>query len=404
MPSAFFDKHRNGWLADFRGVFQRGNQRTRVRMPDARIITPATAKADTKAFADELHRYCRLLEREHTDQDVEHARHIGAISDIDAQALMSGQPLTPRRKLEPLTIKDAALSHPSSQRDSLSVKLRYTVHLDQFAAFAGIKHQHLVTLDHVLRWIADLRAKGWAWDTRRHALLYLRRACVMGTGGGIPNVIIGHKLDHQERRQRIVRAWSLPQLAAALVAAEDEPRIRAAIALGSCLGLRPTEICRVTVDDLEGDVLHVGRRTAKNNASVRALPVPASILPWLKAAAGKRRSGPLIESDVRRRGRPLTPSGLHQALSDALSAKPRPPIAPKDLRKTFATWSSPIISGADLERFLGHASALHAQVTVRHYLAHHLAEQLRPAAQALDAALSQALRAAAVKPRRRRAV
>ncbi|HEX3134081.1 MAG TPA: site-specific integrase, partial [Planctomycetota bacterium] len=293
-------------------------------------------------------------------------------------------------------------------------KVRYLAHVDQFMEFAGIKHQHLVTLDLVLKWVTHLRANGWAWDTRRHALLYLRRACVMGTGSGIPNVIIGHKIDHQERRQRIVRAWALPQLAAALVAAEEDPRIRAAIALGGCLGLRPTEICRVDITDLElrddptylhsVDVLHIGRRDAKNNASVRALPIPASMLPWLKAAAGKRKSGPLIESDVRRRGRHLTPSGLHQAIADALRAKPRPPIAPKDLRKTFATWAAPIISGADLERFLGHASALHAQVTVRHYLAHHLAEQLQPAAQALDVALSKALRDAAVKPRKRRAV
>lgn len=399
MPSAFYDQRRNGWIADYRGLFT--TKHLKARIPLSRILSDDTAKADAAAFAEELDRYCRLLERPHTDQDVAHAQAIGAISEAEAQALLTGGAIEPRRRLEPITIRDAALSHPSSQRDSIKVKLRGTVALDDFSACAGVKHLHLVTLDHVLSWIAILRSRGWAWDTRRHALLYLRRACVMGTGSGLPNVIIGHKLDKQERRQRFVRAWSLPQLAASLVAAEDDPRIRAALALGACLGLRPSEICRATVNDLEGDVLHIGRRAAKNNPSERALPVPARVVPWLKAAIGKRQSGPLIQSDIRRRGRHLTGSGLHSAMTQALRAKPRPPIAPKDLRKTFATWSAMVIDAGDLERYLGHASALHAQVTVRHYLAHHLAEQLRPAAQALDAALAEALRAAATKPKRR---
>ncbi|HEX3133869.1 MAG TPA: hypothetical protein VHX44_09850, partial [Planctomycetota bacterium] len=101
MPSAFFDKHRNGWLADFRGLFQTKGQRQRVRMPAARILSPDTVKADTTAFAEELDRYCRLLERDHTDQDVAHAQHIGAITEAEAQSLLSGQPIEPRRKHEP---------------------------------------------------------------------------------------------------------------------------------------------------------------------------------------------------------------------------------------------------------------------------------------------------------------
>lgn len=400
MPSAFFDERRNGWIADYVGLFT--TKHVKVRVPPSRILSPDTAKADATEFAGELDRYCRLLERPHTDQDVSHAQTIGAISEAEALALLNGQAIQPRRRLEPITIRDAALSHPSSQRDSVKVKLRGCTALDDFSECAGVKHLHLVTLDHVLSWITTMRSRGWAWDTRRHALLYLRRACVMGTGSGLPNVIIGHKLDRQERRQRIVRAWSLPQLAAALVANDDDHRIRAALVLGGCLGLRPSEICRATVTDLEGDVLHIGRRAAKNNPSERALPVPSCIVPFLKAAIGKRQSGPLIQSDIRRRGRHLTGSGLHSAMTTALRAKPRPPIAPKDLRKTFATWSAMVIDAGDLERYLGHASALHAQVTVRHYLAHHLAEQLRPAAKALDAALSEALRAAAAKPKRRR--
>ena len=81
MPSAFYDKRRNGWIADYRGLFQSGTQRLRARVSLTRILSDSTAKADATAFAEELDRYCRFLERPHADQEVSHALAIGAISD-----------------------------------------------------------------------------------------------------------------------------------------------------------------------------------------------------------------------------------------------------------------------------------------------------------------------------------
>ena len=79
-------------------------------------------------------------------------------------------------------------------------------------------------------------------------------------------------------------------------------------------------------------------------------------------------------------------------------------IATKDLRKTFATWASEVIPAQDLERWLGHRTALHATVTSRHYLGRHLIEQLRPAAKALDRAIRQAMAKPKPTAKRRRVV
>lgn len=390
-------------MADIRGFGAAGGKRRPIRVPAKyiRSTDPAAAKRDAEAYAEECERYCRRLEGTHEPEDVLHALRLGAISQEQADGLQHGQYVPPSAaKSEPLTIRAAALSHPSSQRDGLTLQKRYLAHVDQFSAYAGVTHLSAVRIEHVTGWVAKMRGDGWAWDTRRHALMYLRRAMLMGGRFSIPNVIAGLKIDERERASLVVRAWSLPQLAAAIIAA-DTPRERAVLALGGCMGLRPTEIVRIDLaEDLEGDLLHIGRRKAKNNPSVRTLVVPKTVLGWLREAIGKRKRGPLIESDIRRRGRPLTVSGLGQAMRPALrAAKGRPKLIAKELRKTFTTWSAPLIEARDLERYLGHASALHSQVTVRHYLAHHLAEQLRPAAKILDAAIAEAI--ADARPRRR---
>jgi integrase len=244
-----------------------------------------------------------------------------------------------------------------------------------------------VTLDNVLQWVSEMKRRKWKWDTRRHALIYLRRAAVMGTRQGLPNQLAGIRLDHQDRVRTAIRVWSLARIVQAIKAAKD-PRIAAALVLGGCLGLRPTEIQRVEVDDLVDDVLHLGLRESKNVASVRSLPVPATVLRYLTALTNKRTTGALLLPQGARSGPTLTSSGLHQLLADTLTA---PKIAPKDLRKSFATWAATKIPAADLERYLGHSSALHAAVTSRHYLAAHFADQLRPSAALLSGAISGAM-------------
>lgn len=381
MPSAFFDQRRNGWIADYRGLFTKDHLRTRV--PLSRILSSDTAKADAAAFAEELDRYCRMLERDRNPADVAHALRLGAITEAQANALLDGGPM-PARQSEPLTIKDAATSHPSSQREKLPAKQWAVKCLADFQAHSGIKHLHLLTLDHVMRWIADLRKRGWSFDTRRHALSYLRRACVMGTRYDLPNVLDGMRIDAADNLRTAVRTWTMHALVTAITTTTDQGS-RMALILGGCLGLRPTEILRAHSDDLDGDILHIGRREAKNDASRRALPIPGVVLGWIRDALGKRTTGALVLPYGPRCRDHYTLSGLHQLTAEALRGPPR--IGPKHLRKTFASWAAETIPAADVERFLGHRTALHAAVTDRSYLAKHLAEQLRPSAKLMDAAL-----------------
>ncbi len=244
-----------------------------------------------------------------------------------------------------------------------------------------------MTLAHVMAWVTDLRARGWAWDSRRHALSYVRRAAMMGTRHGVPDVLGKMRIDTRDRRQ-VVLAWPLDRLALAIESIEDK-RVRMVLVLGGCLGLRPTEILRAQVGDLEGDVLSVGLREARNDASVRALPVPATALKWLRQALGRRTTGAMVEPFGPRCGDHYTLSGLHQLTAAVLKGPPR--IKPKDLRKTFASWACEVIPAVDLERFLGHRTVLHAAVTERSYLIAHQVTQLRPAARLMDATLAGAM-------------
>ncbi len=392
MASAFFRKDREQWMADIHGFAQPSGKRHVIRVPLSRLRNPATAADDAKAYADECERYARIVEGTHEPADVAHALRLGVITQAQADALHGGGYVPPRS--EPparLTLRAAALSHPSSARDSLTDQVRYLGYLDQFTAVTHVAHVSEVRVEAVTAWLASLTAKGWAWDTKRHALLYLRRACKMGAASGFPDVLAGMQLNRRVvRRERIV-VWSLPDLLAAIRATEDH-RIRAVLSLGGLLGLRPSEIIRANSTDLQGDVLHVGSVEAKNDASVRSLVVPPFVLPHLAAAIGKRTPGPIVSSlGPRSKGKPLTLYGLHQVLADHFAAQKSPGLAPKLLRKTFATWASRAVAAADLERYLGHQTALHAGVTARHYLASYEVEALRPAAAAMQTTITNAL-------------
>lgn len=392
MPSAFYDERRNGWIADYRPLFAKTHRK--VRVPLARILSADTAKADAKAFADELDRYCRLLEKGGADQDVAHALRIGAITEAEGRAYLAGEPVAPQAG-EPLTIKRAAMSHPSSQRDKRQAQQWGLKCVDDFVTFTGVEHLHLVTLDHFMLYVKELRARGWAWDTRKHALSYLRRATKMGTRAGIADVVAGMRIDGRDSVRTPIRVWTLDHLVGRILATDDAG-VRMALILGGLLGCRPTEILRAEAQDFTDDVLRIGQREAKNAASVRSLALPTIVARWMRKCLGQRTSGPLVKPYGPRRRSHYTLSGLHQLTAEALAGPPR--IKPKDLRKTFATWASRVITASDLEHFLGHETVLRAAVTERHYLEAHQVDDLRPAAKLLDAAITGAALAAQRRP------
>ena len=374
-------------------------RRTTIRVKASAL--PAGDLAQQKAIADQLaaecESYCRRLELGVTVPDIEHALAIRAITKIQAAALMRGLPAPAARavKVERLTLEAAATMHPSTQRTPMEQRWQYFEYLRQFATFAGVEHVADVTLDMVQRWIADLTRRFPSWDTRRHHLMYLRRATRMGATQGMPDVLGDLVLDRRGR-QPVVRAWSLDELALGAVKTSDA-RVLAAIGLGGFLGLRSSEIFRVRCGDLrKDDRLAIGLdedREAKNQPSRRLLPVPPTVARWIREVAKDRPAG---EALLRTKpGRPPNPN-----------AKPRPSRArpeamkrsrdakdftaetyakwvarhmaawaggrqrAKGLRTSCASWATRLGHDRDhVEIILGHESESESSVTGRHYLA-----------------------------------
>lgn len=298
---------------------------------------------------------------------------------------------------EGLSLRALALSHPSTQRDPEDRRDEYLKYLDAFAEHAGVVLVHQVTVAHVQEWIEAMRDAGLAFDTRRHRLLYLRRACAMGPSHGLPDVLNRLRLDRKEDPV-VVESWSLAELARMLVRV-DEPAARAAIALGGVMGLRPSEICRATIADLGDGVLEVGGRERKRQASHRRLPVPAVALPWLQAAClegghtVRDRNAPLIRLPGTRKGH-LRLDVLNHRLTDVIAEHaPKRPV--KHLRKTCATWLRRSGQGGDLlEAWLGHETSLRSSITAKHYTADLLSllcDELRPLSQHIDRTLRHAI-------------
>jgi integrase len=407
MASAYYDKAKGQWIASLRGPHQRGKLRKLIRIPNS----SSWGKPAADSYAEECARYARLVESAPTRGDVDHAEHLGVLTSDQAAALRRGLVLVSpepgsRDPLAPWTILDAAEAHPSTQHDKARAPAEYRKHRRYLLAFcdwAGIEMLAALTLDHAVRWVAHLRAAGAAWDTRRQNLLYLRRAARMAAAAaGMPDVLGELKLDRREEPPPI-EVWTLAELGAACAALAARPPDRdtrrglAVLALGGCLGLRPTELLRLRVEHLTGDILRVGVDARKNHASRRDLPVPASLMPWLDAIATDPKTRqrrhprePLLPG--RNRRAPLTPHAFDAWWALQIAPLLPRPGPPKLLRKSFATWA--IESGIEarhVESYLGHTSGLVAAVTARHYLAAARVVQLRPVAAQMDTLIRAAL-------------
>jgi integrase len=407
MASAYYDKAKGQWIASLRGPHQRGKLRKLIRIPNS----SSWGKPAADSFAEECARYARLVESAPTRGDVDHAEHLGVLTPDQAAAVRRGLVLVSpepgsRDPLAPWTILDAAEAHPSTQHDKTRAPAEYRKHRRYLLAFcdwAGIEMLAALTLDHAVRWVAHLRAAGAAWDTRRQNLLYLRRAARMAAAAaGMPDVLGELKLDRREEPPPI-EVWTLAELGTACAALAARPPDRdtrrglAVLALGGCLGLRPTELLRLRVEHLTGDILRVGVDARKNHASRRDLPIPASLLPWLDASATDPKTRqrrpprePLLPG--RNHGKPLTPHAFDAWWALQIAPLLPRPGPPKLLRKSFATWA--IESGIEarhVESYLGHTSGLVAAVTARHYLAAARVVQLRPVAAQMDTLIRAAL-------------
>jgi site-specific recombinase XerD len=390
MPSAFPD--RSLWRADFRGLFGR---RRRLTIPGPHCRTPE----DARAFAFECERYCRILERAPAPglADVRHALHLGAITQDEAASILHDTDGVYRIHLsdgDRLTLKAAFDMHPATQREARATGAEYRKHARALSEFLGayrLTFADELRLAHVQDWLARLHARRLAFDTRRHKLIPMRRAARMAAGLGLPDPLVGLRLDRNDARPAI-DVWTLPELLAMVEAAQasGDRFLLGVLVLGGLVGLRPTEIVRARAEDLRALTLSVGQREVKNPASRRALPLPPTIAAWLALDTPPPPPHGALIYPPPRMTTPLGENDLSRKFARRLTRLNSSPIYPvKVLRKSFATWV--IEAGADMtmtERWLGHTLSGLMPVTQRHYLAAHQTRQLQPLATLIETHLT----------------
>lgn len=329
------------WWASF------SDHRGRRKNASLKLRVDSVPKARAKGTADALANACLVLRNAKTKRPddvavaVSVAQHYGVVSPDEAEALLVHGSV-PANSGAPITIAQAMRAHPSHANDV--DRRRRESAIAAFCKQSRVTLLEDVRVHHVTAWVASMRAQGFAYDTRRHALLGLRRACAMAPSYGLPNPIAGIRIDKREPTARPTLPTT--EEVSEFFRGETDPRHVAACGLMAFAGLRVSEVVRAEFRDLDGDVLHVGARKAKNETSSRLIPLPAQVVEWIGAG-----SGPII---------PHTRSWIGHNL--------RTPgdVPAKILRKWFATraqneWLWPEVV---IQRWMGHAPS---SVLGRHY-------------------------------------
>jgi hypothetical protein len=368
MPSASPDSSRGGFLLRYRPPGERRQVQLRAR-PEWRVASLEAARA----LAAKLDRASRILDG--TDDglgDPDAARRLLERHGLDPGQGHGRAPATPA--LGTGTALLALFSaHPATRRDN--ARPRYEAHLAEFIAWSGISNARHLTADAVERWIEELHRRGQSYDTRRHRLIPIRRACAQLARETGRNPLAGIRLDRRPARGTLEAA---PLEEILRLVRHEDPRIAAAAGLMGAMGLRPTEALRVRGKDLRPDgLLEVGWKTA---SSWRLLPAPAPLLPVL---SGRAADEPLVASRHNtHRGGMMTPDSFWRAWK---SASPYPA---KLLRKGFLS-ASVLELGLDplrVEAYMGHRVSGLTAVSGAHYLSIGAAA-LRPVAEAWAKAL-----------------
>jgi integrase len=293
---------------------------------------------------------------------------------------------------------DAADAHPSTKREARNAQSEYDRHLSalkEFVAYAGIAHVDEVKLSIVQKYIDYMRdGLGLEYDSRRHRLLFLRRACAMGSAEWrLPDPLAGFVLDRNDSPAD-VEVWTPRELckAAAYLKAKGDKRALAALTLGGFAGLRPSEMLRARIKDFdeESGTIWVGKKVAKNASSRRQIPLPAIAAEWIKEwCSGKDDHFPILIPDRKRRTRPEDAEYGHHELSHwmapLLAEATGRKLDVKCLRKSFSTWAiAKGVPGSLVDEYMGHKVASVSAVTARHYLAATRLKELRQVAVTID--------------------
>lgn len=412
MPWAYRDA--KGWTVEYRGLVRSATGKPeRRRVPVARL-TGSDPAALAKGYAIDCERACQRLHGPHTATDIHFALDLGAISPAQADALLAGLAPPTRAAVAPITLEAAFLAHPSTQH-STTDRRRYIGLLSLFQKWSGVVHLEDLTMAKVQDYVTWMRAQGYSWDYRRHCLLPLRRAARMAAARWQMADVLGEMVLDRRDRRAPVQAWTPAEIITACTTFKRSGNLRALVAtgLGAWVGLRPSEIYRLQVQDLTADGrLRIGLdtgREAKNEPSRRILPLPPTVAAWWRELANSRPHGhylipcyggrrappdrkPRQDRPRPRKDGPFTATTFSKWLQPLLAEATARRLPVKSLRKTWATWATRHkIDPDQREAWLGHDSPLAHSITAAHYVADLydiLADELTPIADRIEAELA----------------
>jgi integrase len=369
VASAVFNKQSSKWVAVFRAPNQPPNKYTRRSLEEK-------TRAKANAVAVEIDRACRIVEDPESDR----------LSSLEkAQQLLIQYNVSFDRKANPTTLHGCWRRHPSTIRQvgrDIESFMRYERYIKEFQQFADTTDPEDITVDIVIRYVTALQAEGLSWDGRRHKMLPVKQALAMANRP----IIVGMKIDRQERRKPL-QSFLPVHLIKIAKALEHYPRERAAFGLMAFCGLRPSEAMAVRLESFDGDLLQVG---TKNDWSVRLLPIPATVMGWVRAVDAEDH---IVSSSHRgRRGEPLDRAWLNKLITGKLPADV-PQLSIKYYRKSFLRLCRRELglSGALAEQFMGHDLKEISAVSREHYDALDQAEDLRPIAEKIEEWLKTSL-------------
>ena len=194
----------------------------------------------------------------------------------------------------------------------------------------------------ILAMLATICAEGHTRTAELvHAVLRRSLADAQACGHIAVSPMVGvPRPKHRPQPPRWLSPEEIPLYVAAIA---DDPH-RLAWLLALCCGLRRGELCglRWSDVDMRGGVIHVRNqrqrlasgaiidKAPKSAAGRRDLPIPADVLPALRA--GRQLAGYVVLACT---GRPITPSGLDQAHARLLARAGLPHIRLHDVRHTM---------------------------------------------------------------------
>jgi integrase len=287
-------------------------------------------------------------------------------------------------------LRDFLANPPRAWRSPITVQVN-TEHADRVIAHLGrVKLVKLSAAD-VERFLGRLAAAGYSASTIGGTKRIGARAVRRAQRDGLAARNVFELAEMPAAGSRRSRAMTRQQ-AAALLAGDLTPWLRAYVTTGLMLGLRPGELLALSWDDIDFDagLLHVRGAHLKTPQSRRVLVMPAAVASGLRAqrtaqAADRLRLGAAYAGSglvlARGDGRPTPRQDAYHRFRGACERAGIGAFHPHELRHSWVSLLSD--AGVDIEAIADAAGHSSSTVT-REVYRHRIAPELSAAATAMD--------------------